>query len=213
MKPNSPSSVWPTHRSPVGSFVEDLLGHAQIRRQMVKLRLVEIADGIDGRGHVAELRAVAQEQLALVARAGHQGPERRALVVEHGHPLAGALVGQAKLRGVGKLGEIGVDLVGDRHVDRADAQLVDHRLAVAPRGLAGGFVGHGHGQHVLRPERPGAEERDHAGVDAAGEPDHRPLEPRPANLRADEPAENLRDQFGVDLQVVFGQFVIHSVAA
>ena len=30
---------------------------------------------------------------------------------------------------------------------------------------------------------------------------------------ADEPAENLGDQFGIDLQAVVGQFVIHSGAA
>ena len=86
----------------MGGFCQDLPRHAQMGGQLVELRLVEIADRIDRRGHVAELRAVAQEQLALVAGAGHQGAEGGALIVEHGHPLAGALVGQAELRGVGK---------------------------------------------------------------------------------------------------------------
>ena len=85
----------------MGGLARICFGHAQMGRQLVELRLVEIADRIDGRRHVAELRAVAQQQLALIARAGHQGLERRALVVEHGHPLAGALVGEPQLRGVG----------------------------------------------------------------------------------------------------------------
>ena len=101
----------------MGVFRENRLGHAEMRGQLVELRLVQVADRVDRRGHVAVLGAVAQQQLALVARAQHQALERRALVVEHGHPFPGALVGQPHPRGVGESGEIGVDLLGDRHVD------------------------------------------------------------------------------------------------
>ena len=42
-------------------------------------------------------------------------------------------------------------MIGD--LDRADAQLLDHRLAVAAGRLAGGLVRHGDGQHVFRAQR------------------------------------------------------------
>src|SRR5437870_6203046 len=50
-------------------FAHDRLGDADGERELAQLRLVEVADGIDAAGHVAELRAVAEEELGLVARA------------------------------------------------------------------------------------------------------------------------------------------------
>ena len=119
----------------------------------MELRLVEIADRIDGRRHVAKLRAVAQQQFALVARAGHQLPRmlhsgRKARSFARGRTYWPGEAGRRR-----ETGKIGVNLVGNRRVDRLNPQLIDDHLAVASSGLARCLVGYGHGQYILRPQR------------------------------------------------------------
>ena len=133
--------------------------HAEVGREVADLRLVEVADGIDRAGHVAVDRAVADEELGLVARPQDEPALARGIVVEDGHPLPGHLVAalDAALRRVG--GEVEVDLGGD--IDRLvpDAQPRGEGPGVADVFGEGLAVRHDQPQDVPRAEGPGGQGR------------------------------------------------------
>ena len=75
--------------------------------QLPHLGLIEIANWIYGAGHVAVERAIAQEQLGLVARPQRQAIECDRLVVEDDHARPRQHVAAPLHVHIGKLGKIG----------------------------------------------------------------------------------------------------------
>ncbi len=55
-----------------GRLVADAERHVEVSRQLPDLGLVQIAERVDRRGQVAVQRAVAEQQLGLVAGAQHE---------------------------------------------------------------------------------------------------------------------------------------------
>ena len=83
-----------------GLLLQDPSGNAQVGAQLADLGFVQVSHGIDGAGHVAVDRAVADEELGLVAGPQDEGFLASGEIVEDGHPLSGHLVPleQAALR-------------------------------------------------------------------------------------------------------------------
>ena len=67
-------------------LADDRLGHADRRRQLPDLALVQVADRVERARRVAEQRRVADQRLGLVAGPDDEAPPRDRAVVEHRHP-------------------------------------------------------------------------------------------------------------------------------
>src|SRR5438552_13752534 len=121
-------------------FAHDLFGHAEVQRELAQLRLVQVTDRVDPAGHVAELRAVAEEQLGLVARADDNPVGPRAIVFD-ALALAGHLVPHAnpdpRVALVDRRGaEVRIYLRGDRHLLERETELLRNGARVQSRFLA-----------------------------------------------------------------------------
>jgi hypothetical protein len=112
-----------------GRLVDDRPGQIHAASERKDLGLVEVAEGVERAGHVAEQSAVAEQKLRLVAGADHQRTVRPRHVVEDGHALAGHLVAAPAPVGVREALEVGIDLRGDVDDSRVRAEV----LADEPR--------------------------------------------------------------------------------
>src|SRR5205823_9820284 len=151
-------------------------GDAEETGQLAKLRLVQIADRIDRRGHVAEDRSVPQEQLGLVARAERYRAEDLRAVVQDGHALARHLVPGAHaidLFDAALGGEVGVDLWREVVLLRANAEAADDLARVGQGFRVAGAIRQQEGRDVLRAIGLGREVGDRRRIDAAGDVDDR----------------------------------------
>src|SRR5438067_6209129 len=115
-----------------GRLLHDLSRHTQALGQPPDLSLVEVAERIDGAGHVARDGPVAEQQLGLVAGSEHERAPGPGLVVEDGHTLARHLVAATPLVGLGKAREVAVDLGTDVDCLTGDAELLHARHRVRP---------------------------------------------------------------------------------
>src|SRR5256714_10666165 len=119
-------------------------------RELAELGLVEISDRIDAAGHVAELCAVPEEQLRLVARA-EDDPVRPGPVVLDALPLARHLVADAHpVDLLLQSTEIRVDLFGDRDFLETEAEHSRQLARVIARLTGRASVWSEQPEHILR---------------------------------------------------------------
>ena len=176
----------------------DRLGDSEVESELAKLRLVEIADRVDAAGHVAELRAVTEQELRLVARSQND-PIRPGSVVLDALPLARHLVADAHPVHVFLAGpEVGIHLVRDRDLLEPEAEPPRKLLRVGARLLRRDSVRREQPEYVLGTERFGCECCGDGAVDTSGDPDDRTPQARLCDLLADEEDKHLAYEHFVD---------------
>lgn len=144
----------------------------------IDAHLGQVGDDGEAAAHVAIEGAVADGDLALVAR----GEEERAELVGHGHEEEAAGAGLDVFLGhvdgetfkeIAEGGLGGGDGVGDGDFVVFDAEIFGERGGVVAAVLAGDGGGQGDADHVVGAEGFGGERGDHGGVDATAEADER----------------------------------------
>ena len=172
--------------------------------QLANLSFVEVADGVDGAGHIAEQGPVADEQFGFVAGADDEGVVTLGQVIEDGHALAGHLVPAAELVCIAEEAEVGVDLGRDvENVEGARGD-VGNPAGVLEALWRRGGIGHADGADVLLPEAADREHERGGGVQAPREAHDRAVHAGFGGLLSDESGEDVGDQLGINIEIHFG---------
>ena len=87
MKPSSPSSVCPVHRSAEGGLSIIAWGTPNAARKLAHLGFVQVADRVEGAGRVAIEGGITEQDFGFIARAYRQPIESHRLVVKNDHTL------------------------------------------------------------------------------------------------------------------------------
>ena len=181
-----------------GGLVENGLGHTERSRQLAHLRLVQVADRVQGAGHVAPECAVAQQQLRLVAGADDEGLKCLGLIVDGDHArarhdVAAALGGQL-------LFPIGIGFDHRRNLEDAvvNAECRHHPMRVTETGRVAGTIGQHDCPHAVRPQRSDRQVGRQRRINAPGQRHHYALVPDLGNLLPDEPVQQARRQLDVE---------------
>ena len=184
-----------------GRLVHDRRGDVHRLRELADLRLVQIADGIDGAGHVAPQCGVAQQDFGFIARANRQSLEGFRPIIKHDHARPRQDVSLADFRHLRIAADERLDHVGNLNRLTLDLELVNQQLGVFQRIAAGGLVRHADGEHVLRPQRFRGQRAREGGIQSAGKPDDRARETGAGDLGFDESRQDLAREGGVDGEV------------
>lgn len=182
-------------------LVDDRRGDVHVARKLADLRLVEVADGIEGGSHVTPNSRIAEQDFGFVARADHESFEVFGAVIQDDHASARHDVAFARLRHVGVFVDERIHHVGDLDRLALDSELVNQQLSMIQRVAAGCFVGHADDQHVLGSEGFGGEGAREGGVDAAREADDGAGESDAGDFGADETCQDLAGEGGIDGEV------------
>src|SRR5207245_8362194 len=173
--------------------------YPDVQCDLADLRLVEVPDRVDPRRHVAELCAVPEEELGLVARPDNDSVRPRAVVLD-ALALARHLVPNADpARNVAVVvREVCVDLFSDRDFLEPKAKHLRELPRVPPRFLARGAIRCEQTEHALGTESLGCERDGERAVDAARDADDRAFESRLRDLSADEEHDHLAHEHFVE---------------
>ena len=180
-------------------LVDDALRHAQGAGQRPHLRLVEVADGVDGGRHVAVDGAVAEKELCLVAGAQHECAECCRVIVEDRHAFTRHLVAAAHRVRVREAGEVGVDLRRDVDPHRPDTSRLHDPVRVGDAVRARTAVRQDEAGDVLGAQRRRRQVRHKRRIDPAREPEHSTPHAALVHLVADEGNEHPLQEIGVGL--------------
>src|SRR5207302_2647506 len=115
-----------------GRLFDDVGGNADHVRELPDLRLVQVAEWIDGAGKVTVDGSVSEQELGFVARPQDQGAPGPGLVIQDRHPLPGHLVATPLLVGVREPAEVGVDLGADVTLEVLNAELAGNLESIPP---------------------------------------------------------------------------------
>ena len=153
---------------------------AESRCELPDLRFVEVAERIDRTCHVAEERAVAEQELRLVARPQDKSLFACGNIVEDDHPLARHDIPRTQPVIDAHRSQAGVHHRRDVHGLRRDRQSIQDELRIREALPAARPVRHQDRPDVFPAEGTDGQERSDGGIDASGESDDPPGKSRVA---------------------------------
>ena len=167
--------------------------------KLTDLGFIEIPHRVDGAGHVAVDRAVADEEFGLVARAEDEAFFAGRIIVENGHPLPGHFVA-FKEAAFGRVeAEVFVDLGRNVQDLGLQAEASGEFQGVFDVGLLALSIGHDQGENVFRAESPGREGGTDGGIESAGKAQDAFGVSELGEFVVDETRQNFFDEGGVNL--------------